>query len=53
MVLVDALWPDAYQVKIGNENCHDMEIRETEITCLPPKSEPFDPVSDNVRVMVS
>ncbi len=53
LVLVNVLWPDAYQITVGDELCMDIEITDTEITCSPPESKPFDLLSDNVRVMVS
>ena len=52
LALLDALWPDSYQVMVGDELCVDIKVENTEITCLPPKSEPFDSTADNARVRV-
>ncbi len=38
---------------IGDELCEDLEVKQTHITCLPPKSEPIDVYHENPRVKVS
>ena len=38
---------------VGDAVCEDLEVKESQITCLPPKSEPFDGSFENPRVMVS
>ncbi len=53
LVMINTLWPDSYNIKIGNEECTNIEIKENEITCLPPKHEPLDAFSDNPRVRMS
>ncbi len=53
LVMIDALWPGSYSIKIGHEECKDIEIRENEITCLPPKEKPIDTINDNPRVRIS
>ncbi len=52
LALLDALWPDASQVMVGDELCREVKVENTEITCLPPESEPFDSTADNSRVRV-
>ncbi len=52
-MILDALWPNAYHVMVGEELCGDVEVKNTEISCLPPKAEPFDARADNARVTVS
>ncbi len=52
MLWVNLIWPDAYQITVGDKRCQDVKITENEISCLPPKSEPFDAFSDNARVIV-
>ena len=57
LALIDLLWPGAYEIRLGDLNtgdakCKDIEIKDTEITCLPPKTEPFDSHADNTRVFV-
>ena len=51
--MVHVLWPDSYQINIGDEACHEIKVENTEITCLPPKDEPYDGRADNPRVKVS
>ncbi len=51
-MILDALWPNAYNVMVGDGLCKDIRVDNTEITCLPP-SDPFDPEADNPRVRVS
>ena len=46
------LWPNAIKVMVGKEECMDIEVKESEITCLPPASEPFDGSFENPRVWV-
>ncbi len=53
LLWVNLIWPDAYQITVGDKSCKYVKITETEISCLPPKSEPFDALSDNARVIVS
>ncbi len=49
LVAVDA---SQYSVKIGQESCSNIEVTMNSITCLPPKSEPDDPLHHNTRVQV-
>ncbi len=42
----------AYSVWIGDEICEDIDITMNIITCLPPKSQPNDPLQPNTRVRV-
>ncbi len=41
-----------YQVQIGNETCFNVSVTMSEITCLPPTSQPFDSTSDHATVKV-
>ncbi len=58
LAAINVFWPGAYQIRIGDVDgeqsiCKDIKITNDEISCLPPKDEPFDSKSDNVRVIVS
>ncbi len=53
LVIINALWPQEYQVMIGDGICHEIKLENTEITCLPPETEPVDKMADNARVRVS
>ncbi len=49
LVGVDA---SQYSVRIGQESCNNIDVTMHSITCLPPKSEPSDPLHKNTRVQV-
>ncbi len=52
-MILAALWPDSYHISVGNEECRDVETKNNEIICLPPKGEPIDLQADSPRVRVS
>ncbi len=51
-MILDALWPNAYNVMVSDGLCKDIKVDNTEITCLPPP-DPYDSRADNPRVRVS
>ncbi len=52
-MILDALWPNEYHVMVGEEFCGEIDVKRTEITCLPPETKPFDSRADKPRVRVS
>ena len=50
--LLKVVKKEEYLVAIGEEFCDNMDVTMGEITCLPPRSEPHDPTSDQTTVKV-
>ncbi len=53
LLQISVLWKEVYHVMVGETDCQDVKVEESQITCLPPAREPDDLGSDNVRVRVS